>query len=214
MLYVIGEFTLSFSSAGIFLRAQTFVADCFLRRRFRRVSGFVGFVSNLQKQYLPQQFALFCWVHMSLLVIVVSSHFIVNNILEVRISSLLFAFRVRPLLARDSKLTTASTSSNLSGNDLVLLPRLPRGLQRRLGVHLRFVRSLIHRDVFIEFETRSSPVRYLFHWNSTGMTFGKTPLFKLSPKKTVEGFVGGLFCTLIFGVLVRPRLLFLVRFTT
>ena len=39
-------------------------------------------MSNLQKPYLPQQFALFCWVHMSLLVIVVSSHFIVNNILE------------------------------------------------------------------------------------------------------------------------------------
>jgi phosphatidate cytidylyltransferase len=47
-------------------------------------SGFCGFVSNLQKPYLPQQFALFCWVHMSLLVVVVSSHFIVNNILEVR----------------------------------------------------------------------------------------------------------------------------------
>jgi len=44
--------------------------------------GFVAFVANLQKQYLRQQFALFCWVHMSLLVIVVSSHFIINNILE------------------------------------------------------------------------------------------------------------------------------------
>lgn len=38
---------------------------------------------NLQKPYLAQQFALFCWVHMSLLIIVVSSHFIMNNILEV-----------------------------------------------------------------------------------------------------------------------------------
>ncbi len=46
------------------------------------IVGFVAFVANLQKQYLRQQFALFCWVHMSLLVIVVSSHFIVNNILE------------------------------------------------------------------------------------------------------------------------------------
>jgi phosphatidate cytidylyltransferase len=64
-------------------------------------SGFMAFVANLQKQYLRQQFALFCWVHMTLLVIVVSryaisqsvlvarlspfvssSHFIVNNILE------------------------------------------------------------------------------------------------------------------------------------
>jgi hypothetical protein len=35
-------------------------------------SGFVGFVANLQRQYLRQQFALFCWVHISLLLIVVS----------------------------------------------------------------------------------------------------------------------------------------------
>lgn len=38
---------------------------------------------------------------------------------------------------------------------------------------------------------------------SPGVTFGKTPLIKLSPKKTVEGFVGAFICTLIFAVLVR-----------
>lgn len=31
-----------------------------------------------------------------------------------------------------------------------------------------------------------------------GKAFGKTPLIKLSPKKTVEGFVGAFICTLIF----------------
>jgi CDP-diglyceride synthetase len=36
-----------------------------------------------------------------------------------------------------------------------------------------------------------------------GMTFGKTPLIKLSPKKTVEGFVGAFFSTLLFGYLAR-----------
>lgn len=36
--------------------------------------GFMAFVANLQKQYLQQQFALFCWVHMTLLVIVVSRY--------------------------------------------------------------------------------------------------------------------------------------------
>ncbi|KIJ39898.1 hypothetical protein M422DRAFT_174406, partial [Sphaerobolus stellatus SS14] len=46
------------------------------------VMGFVGFVASLKKQYLKQQFGMFCWVHMTLLLIVVSSHFIVNNILE------------------------------------------------------------------------------------------------------------------------------------
>lgn len=47
------------------------------------VLGFVGFVTNLKRNQLRRQFGLFCWIHMSLLLIVVSSHFIVNNILEV-----------------------------------------------------------------------------------------------------------------------------------
>jgi phosphatidate cytidylyltransferase len=36
-----------------------------------------------------------------------------------------------------------------------------------------------------------------------GRLFGKTPLSPLSPKKTVEGFIGGLFCTLIWGYIVN-----------
>lgn len=38
---------------------------------------------------------------------------------------------------------------------------------------------------------------YLF-----GFFFGKTPLIQLSPKKTWEGFIGGAFSTVIFGILV------------
>lgn len=34
-----------------------------------------------------------------------------------------------------------------------------------------------------------------------GVTIGRTPLIKLSPKKTLEGFIGAFFSTLIFGVL-------------
>ncbi|WWD22124.1 hypothetical protein CI109_106613 [Kwoniella shandongensis] len=101
------------------------------------VVGFVGFVANLQKQYLRQQFALFCWVHISLLLIVVSSHFIVNNILE----GLIWFF-------------------------------VPASL-------------VICNDV----------MAYV-----CGKIFGRTPLIKLSPKKTVEGFVGAFICTLIFGL--------------
>lgn len=43
----------------------------------------MGFVASLKKQFLKQQFGLFGWVHMSLLIVVVSSHFIIDNILEV-----------------------------------------------------------------------------------------------------------------------------------
>ena len=35
-----------------------------------------------------------------------------------------------------------------------------------------------------------------------GFFFGKTPLIKLSPKKTWEGFIGGAFSTVLFGALV------------
>jgi len=79
---------------------------------------------------------LFGWVHMTLLVIVVSSHFIVNNILE----GLIWFW-------------------------------LPASL-------------VICNDIFA----------YI-----CGVTFGKTPLIKLSPKKIVEGFVGAFICTLVFG---------------
>lgn len=36
-----------------------------------------------------------------------------------------------------------------------------------------------------------------------GFFFGRTPLIQLSPKKTVEGFVGAFVCTVIAGFFVR-----------
>uniref|UniRef100_A0AAY5K4I9 Phosphatidate cytidylyltransferase n=1 Tax=Esox lucius TaxID=8010 RepID=A0AAY5K4I9_ESOLU len=35
-----------------------------------------------------------------------------------------------------------------------------------------------------------------------GFFFGRTPLIKLSPKKTWEGFIGGFFSTVVFGILL------------
>jgi len=40
-----------------------------------------------------------------------------------------------------------------------------------------------------------------------GFFFGKTPLIKLSPKKTWEGFIGGAFSTIIFGLILSYILL-------
>lgn len=42
-----------------------------------------------------------------------------------------------------------------------------------------------------------------------GITFGRTQLIKISPKKTVEGFVGAWICTLIFGIVMTN---FLMRY--
>ncbi|TFL04459.1 phosphatidate cytidylyltransferase [Pterulicium gracile] len=99
--------------------------------------GFVGFVMSLKKGYLKQQFGLFCWVHMSLLLIVVSSHFIINNILE----GLIWFW-------------------------------IPASL-------------VICNDIFA------------YIW---GKAIGHTPLIALSPKKTVEGFVGAFWSTIVFGL--------------
>ncbi|KAL9935319.1 hypothetical protein V8E36_005667 [Tilletia maclaganii] len=101
------------------------------------IFGFVAFVSGLKRANLKRQFGLFCWVHMSLLLIVFSSHFMVNNILE----GLIWFW-------------------------------LPASL-------------VICNDVFA----------YV-----CGMLFGKTPLISLSPKKTVEGFVGAFLVTEVFAV--------------
>lgn len=101
------------------------------------VFGFMAFVSGLKRSNLKHQFGLFCWVHMSLLLTVYSSHFIVNNILE----GLVWVW-------------------------------MPASL-------------VICNDVFA----------YI-----CGMMFGRTPLISLSPKKTVEGFVGAFIITEIFAL--------------
>jgi phosphatidate cytidylyltransferase len=40
-----------------------------------------------------------------------------------------------------------------------------------------------------------------------GFFFGKTPLIKLSPKKTVEGFIGGGISTIAFGLVMANWLM-------
>lgn len=40
-----------------------------------------------------------------------------------------------------------------------------------------------------------------------GFFFGKTPLIKLSPKKTVEGFIGGGISTIVFGLVMAHWLM-------
>jgi phosphatidate cytidylyltransferase len=36
-----------------------------------------------------------------------------------------------------------------------------------------------------------------------GVLFGRTPLIRVSPRKTWEGFIGGFICTVIFGYYVQ-----------
>lgn len=70
---------------------ENFLVDAFLQplaahHRFVSfllyVIGFIFFVMNLKKGHYKFQFLQFFWTHMTLLIVVIQSHFILNNILD------------------------------------------------------------------------------------------------------------------------------------
>ncbi|RUS73127.1 hypothetical protein EGW08_019107 [Elysia chlorotica] len=133
---------------GVLLQRQDFLWPFVTYHRFISFSmytaGLVGFVCSLVKKHYLKQFTLFGWTHVTLLLVVAQSHFIVQNVLE--------------------------------GLIWVLVP----------------VSMIICNDI----------MAYMF-----GFFFGRTPLIKLSPKKTWEGFIGGAFSTILFGILLSYVLL-------
>ncbi|KAK0051831.1 phosphatidate cytidylyltransferase photoreceptor-specific [Biomphalaria pfeifferi] len=128
---------------GVLLARTDFLRPFVTYHRFISFSlytaGLVGFVCSLVKKHYLKQFTLFGWTHVTLLLVVTQSHFIVQNVLE--------------------------------GLVWVLVP----------------VSMIICNDI----------MAYMF-----GFFFGRTPLIKLSPKKTWEGFIGGAFSTIIFGIIL------------
>jgi len=127
----------------ISVHLQRFGLYCFLMYAF----GLVLFVWSLRKKYYRYQFKQFAYCHVTLLVVVVQSSFLVTNMF----------------------------------NGLVWF-LLPCSL-------------VVCNDIFA----------YIF-----GFFFGRTPLIKLSPKKTWEGFIGGWFATMIWGFLFSR---FLTKFS-
>uniref|UniRef100_A0A6M2CZC9 Phosphatidate cytidylyltransferase n=1 Tax=Rhipicephalus microplus TaxID=6941 RepID=A0A6M2CZC9_RHIMP len=105
--------------------------------------GFIWFVLSLVKKYYMRQFSLFAWTHVTLVLIVTQSYFLIQNIFE--------------------------------GLIWFIAP----------------VSMIVCNDV----------MAYMF-----GFFFGRTPLIKLSPKKTWEGFIGGGIATVIFGALMSQYL--------
>ena len=110
--------------------------DHIWRTKVLTAAGFVFFVASLEKGHYKFQFTQFAWTHMALYMIVVQTHFIINNIFE----GMIWLF-------------------------------LPASL-------------VVTNDIFA----------YI-----CGITFGRTQLIKLSPKKTVEGFLGAWVFTILFG---------------
>ena len=85
------------------------------------ILGFMGFVMSLKRGYLKQQFGLFCWVHMSLLLIVVSR---------------LVALPSIALRGSNDLLQPLHRKQHPRRHDLVLGARIAGHLQRLLRVYL------------------------------------------------------------------------------
>uniref|UniRef100_UPI00358EB35B phosphatidate cytidylyltransferase 2-like n=1 Tax=Myxine glutinosa TaxID=7769 RepID=UPI00358EB35B len=68
--------------------------------------------------------------------------------------------------------------------------------QSHLVIH-NLIEGMIWFIVPISMVICNDIMAYMF-----GFFFGRTPLIKLSPKKTWEGFIGGFFSTVIFGILL------------
>lgn len=87
--FLYGESLIYYFKHILTLQSTLFPATFSFAQHHRLISfllyviGFVSFVANLRRNSLRRQFGLFGWIHMSLLLIVVSSHFVVNNIMEV-----------------------------------------------------------------------------------------------------------------------------------
>ncbi|XP_044267242.1 phosphatidate cytidylyltransferase, photoreceptor-specific-like [Tribolium madens] len=101
--------------------------------------GIVLFVLSLVRKYDLKQFKIFAWTHTLLILIVLQSYLVIDNM--------------------------------FNGLIWLILP----------------VSLVILNDIFA----------YLF-----GRLYGKTPLIKLSPKKTWEGFIGGVVGTFISGFIL------------
>lgn len=76
-----------------------------------------------------------------------------------------------------------------------------------INVQAHFVMNNIFEGLFWFFVPVSLVITNDIFAYICGMTFGRTPLIKLSPKKTWEGFVGAWFFTLLWGFLTTHVLI-------
>lgn len=133
---------------GILLQKTDFLRPLATYHRFISFTlylcGFVGFVFSLVKRHYIRQFTLFGYTHVTLLLLVAGSHFIIRTIFE--------------------------------------------------GIFWFFMSTslIICNDIWAYF---------------CGFFFGKTPLIKLSPKKTWEGFIGGALATVVYSLIVTSILI-------
>lgn len=174
------------------------------------VAGIINFVLSLEKNHYLYQFGQFAWTHMILLVVFIPTSFFVSNIFDGLIWFLLPCALViindisayltgAPLFPREQLALSQSKhvfdgrasdkpSQHVYDNVACAIARPTQLTNVRPGS----LSIELHPEVraYLRIEA-------LVDMSHAGFFVGRTPLIKLSPKKTWEGFIGGLLLTLV-----------------
>ncbi|KAE9606371.1 putative phosphatidate cytidylyltransferase [Lupinus albus] len=140
---------------------------------FLYIAGFVWFILSLRKRYYKYQFGQYAWTHMILIVVFTQSAFTVANIFEGifwKEGTLCSGFESFMLIV-SFFFSFQNSTWKRTGKEIIL------------DILFLFPASLI---------AMNDVAAYFF-----GFFFGRTPLIKLSPKKTWEGFIGASVATMI-----------------
>ena len=135
----------------------------FVLNLFRYIGGFVWFVVSLRKGYYMRQFSLFAWTHVALLIIVTQSYLIIQVIISIFVKT-----SIRFILKTCCYI-------KIYDNNISLFLKFQNLFEGLIWFILPIMMIIIN-DV----------MAYMF-----GFFLGRTPLIKLSPKKTWEGYLGG-----------------------
>ncbi|KAF1895229.1 hypothetical protein Lal_00043874 [Lupinus albus] len=146
------------------------------------ISGFMWFILTLKKKMYKYQFGQYAWTHMILIVVFGQSSFAVASIFEGIFCGLV---GLVPLDLSKKILVEKVRETQGSSNDR--WDKMSKGIRSSLGRFLLPASLIVINDI----------AAYFF-----GFFFGRTPLIKLSPKKTWEGFIGASVTTIISAFLL------------
>ncbi|GLC51062.1 hypothetical protein PLESTB_000461800 [Pleodorina starrii] len=157
------------------------------------MAGFVGFVLSLKKGLYLHQFAHYAWTHMIILITTVPSSFFVSNIYSGIIWYVLPAFLI---VANDICAYLAGKAQQPPKPPTTHPPthpptQPPAGSRGRPPCTPTRTQSAAPARGAVTHVVRTT------ERCGAGFVFGRTPLIKLSPKKTWEGFIGGFAGTLV-----------------
>ncbi|KOB75688.1 Phosphatidate cytidylyltransferase [Operophtera brumata] len=157
--------------------------------------GFVWFVLSLVKRYYMRQFSLFAWTHVALLIVDYLKFLVTyHRFISFSLYCVGFVWFVLSLVKRYYMRQFSLFAWTHVALLIVFFFFFFECLYCTFLDHP--ASGLIWFIVPVSMIICNDVMAYVF-----GFFFGKTPLIKLSPKKTWEGFIGGGISTVAFGML-------------